>query len=245
MKVFEVIVEDEFRAFGSTDQGSGGGYGSVGGAAQAALAGAVGAKLAGAGKKGAAAPKPSDSKGIIAKFKNYKETQSAKLAASEAKNMKYWGTPIKWLFKFLGLMDATIQLYAALDNADEGLAKGELTPEQHKEVREFHFGIYQTQILLPTVTKLLAKGVGLVRFANWIKRIGALISAPVTGFASVAVMVSTEAFFVWLQDWIGSPEGRDWIATYLFEYVQAFGKVSTSIWDKLAEAFSKSGTAPK
>lgn len=159
---------------------------------------------------------------------------------------KWFGTPFKLIFRFAGLTAATIELYARLEEIDNIYRTDPdfiQTDDDYNALREMAFGTYQTAILAPIVANLVVKIAKSVLFVNWIKRIGAIASAPVTAGVSVAAMLATEAGVALFQKWITSQEGRDWLANSFFmPAIRGFGKLGNNAADLLSMMYTKATT---
>lgn len=161
-----------------------------------------------------------------------------------------FGTKLKWLFRLVGITTAVYELYATLDELEEYYTTGKpitnsdgtsgpMTKEGYEELRELAFGTFQIQVLIPLVTPWILRFVKGVLLINWIKRIGAFASAPVTAGVSVAAMLATEAGVAAFQAWLGSSAGRDWIYESIFmEPIRLFGKFGDNAANALSKAFT-------
>jgi hypothetical protein len=56
---------------------------------------------------------------------------------------------------------------------------------------------------------------------------------------SIAVMIASEAFIRWLQAWLGSPAGKDFISKYIFDVIRFTGKPLESFWSDLTGFYKK------
>jgi hypothetical protein len=160
-------------------------------------------------------------------------------------NRKY-GTPLKLLFRTVGITASVIELYATLGEIDDIYAKqtpipredGTITPisqEGYTQLRELAYGTFQIQVLVPFVVPWIARVAKTLLLVNWIKRIGAIASAPVTAGLSVGAMLATEAGTLAFQTWLGSEAGKQWILNSIFmEPIRAFGKFGENAADGIS-----------
>jgi hypothetical protein len=240
MKVYDIISEAEWE-FG---KGSSDGVGSTGAALGGAAAGALAARaLSGAGtasKAGAVAQAAGKKASSFQKLKGFVETRKDKLAATE----RWWkakaGNKLTLLFWGLGLVVPITQLYAVLAEIKRAKDADEISEEEYKELREFHFGVFQTQVLIPIIGKAVVSTAKIILFVRWIKLAGSLISAKFTAGASIAAHIASEAFIIWFQQWLGSDDGRKWLSDNLFYTIKYLGMPSESMWTSLMSYYEKS-----
>jgi hypothetical protein len=168
---------------------------------------------------------------------------NARIARMEAKFNNGYGWRLKLLFRLMGLVVPTVNLYNLLEEIDEWWRQGKIDNEDnYNDLRDLAYGTYQTAILAPILIRWLARLVRLTSFLNWIKRIAAFASAPVTGGLTLAAALATEAGVLWFQNWLTSPAGQDWIINSIFmDIVKNFGKVGSTGVDLLAQAFGQKG----
>ena len=159
---------------------------------------------------------------------------------------------MRLLFKGLGLTALIISHLSALEELDEQYKSGELFPgatedekrQAFEEAREFAWGLFQTAVIAPTVARMLGRALFVTKLARLLKNIVALGSAGVSFGTSLVAAAATEAFFIWLQQWIMSDAGKAWFAEYLGSVIRYFGKPTDAIVNKLHSAWNSSQGKP-
>lgn len=176
----------------------------------------------------------------ISKMKAYSDSVDRRVAVKMAK----WGTPVKWLFRAIGLLAPTIQLYSELEAIDIAYKSGDdpdlQTFDDVQANREQAWGIWTVQATL-AVTQMVAAGrIGLYigRILKWIiGGVGVVAGTATAGAGSaamIAAMIATEAGFTALETWLGSESGREWIAnSFLRGIVTSVGTIPEATWDYL------------
>ena len=163
----------------------------------------------------------------------------------EARWTNKFAKPLVLVFRFVGITTAVTQLYANLCVLEAMYVQGLIDETKLQSQREFEFGVFQTQILLPLVPKIVKWFVNLCTGAKAITRLFGGLSAVGTAGVSIGVMLATEAGVTWLQYWLGTENGRNWVASLAFAPVKYFGKIGDEVWDQILNAYqSASGKAP-
>ena len=154
--------------------------------------------------------------------------------------------PVILIFRVIGIVTAVNQLYGTLCALEAMYVKGLIDETRLKSQREFEFGIFQTQILLPLIPKAVGWMINFLTGAKAVTQLLGGISAVGTAGASIAVTLATTAGVTWLQYWLGTQSGRDWVAaSLLMPLVQGFGKIGDEAWDQLMNAYQgATGKAP-
>ena len=154
--------------------------------------------------------------------------------------------PVVLLLRVLGIITAVNQLYGTLCALEAMYVKGLIDETRLQRQREYEFGIFQTQILLPLVPKAVGWMINFLTGAKAVTQFLGGISAVGTAGASVAAAIATTAGVTWLQYWLGTQSGRDWVGnSLLMPLVQGFGKIGDEAWDQLMNAYqSATGKAP-
>jgi len=162
-----------------------------------------------------------------------------------AKWTKNFASPLVLVFRFVGITTAITQLYANLCVLEAMYVQGLIDETKLQSQREFEFGVFQTQVLLPLVPKMVGWFVKFLTGAKAVTRLFGGLSAVGTAGVSIAVTLATEAGVTWLQYWLGTESGRRWVAGLAFTPVKYFGKIGDEVWDQLLNAYqSASGKAP-
>ena len=164
--------------------------------------------------------------------------------AVETKWAKGFGPALTMLMRVIGIATSLTQLYLDLDMLDQEYKQGYIDQTQLEQGREFLFGVFTAQILVPAAAKLLARAAMVTRVARIIKWLAAGAGGAVTGGASIAAAFATEGFFIWLQSWLGSDAGKNWLAnSFLLPVVKTMGKIPEGIWSSLTGYYEKSAGA--
>jgi hypothetical protein len=165
-------------------------------------------------------------------------------ATRKARVEKVWmgkyGFWLSKLMQVIGLGVSLTELYTDLEVAEEAFNEGDITVQQLESIREFLYGIFTVQVLVPVVRRVVTN----VKIVTWIARALRYIvggaGALVTGGASLAAVLATEGFFIWFQSWLGSDAGKDWIAnTFLLGIVKTMGKIPEGAWSSLTNYYDR------
>jgi hypothetical protein len=154
------------------------------------------------------------------------------------------------LFRAFGIAAAMIQLYKQLYVLEAMYVQGKLPGDdgghaKYVEQREFEFSVFITQILTPTLVKWTARAVASITGIKWaIRALGGVATYATAGTAILAV-IATEAFALWLQNWLGTTAGRDVLFKWTGGMIRYIGKPADSLWDMIMDAYqSSTGKAP-
>jgi hypothetical protein len=155
-----------------------------------------------------------------------------------------------WLFTFLSLMEPTRQLWATVSGLEDDYKNNipvydgkPMTKEEFEAEREFAYGVYQTQILLPTIARLLKNTGTAVKIAQYIKNTAATISAPASAGLSIGAALATDAALFGFAKWLGSDTAQNYMADKLMPYIKGFGWAGTSLVDLIWNGFTGSSYA--
>ena len=157
-----------------------------------------------------------------------------------------FASPLVMIFRVVGITTAVTQLYGTLCALEAMYIKGLIDETRLESQREFEFGVFQTQILLPLLPKIIGWFLNFLTGAKAVTRLFGGLSAGVTAGASVVAAIATAAGVTWLQYWLGTEKGRDWIQASIFMTpVKLFGKIGDEAWDQLMNAYQgATGKAP-
>jgi hypothetical protein len=146
-----------------------------------------------------------------------------------------YGTWLTYLMKFLQLAVPLTYLYTDLDGLDQEYKAGNMSGADLTDNRELLFGIFATQIVTPLVLRKLANTRAVLFVARVLKTLISVGGAAFTAGASIAAGVAMEAFFVWLQTWLSSDKGKDWIINSFImnNIVRTMGTISDTVWSEL------------
>ncbi len=154
--------------------------------------------------------------------------------------MGKYGFILTKLMKYLGVAVALTQLYSDIEGLEEDYNNGEINKQQLESAREFIYGIFSAQILVPAVVRRLAGAKMVLTIARVIKNLAGAAGGAFTGGATIAAAVATEGFFIWFQTWLGSDAGKDWIAnSFLMGIVKTMGKIPEGVWSSLTGYYEK------
>jgi hypothetical protein len=165
---------------------------------------------------------------------------SEKYAKAIEKNDKLMGFYGKWgkVFTVIGLGVAIAQLYSELAVVEAMYVQGKLPGddggrEMLEQHREFAFGVFQVQVLTPFIVKFLSRVIGATTLIKWFIRALGGVSVFASMGASIVAIAASEAFTRWLQAWLGSGPGKDFIAKYIFDVIRFTGKPLESFWSDI------------
>jgi hypothetical protein len=171
-----------------------------------------------------------------------------KLELYDAKQIKWtaqFATPLVTIFKILGITTAITQLYGNLCVLEAMYVKGLIDETRLQSQRETEFAVFQTQILLPLIPKMVGALVNLLTGVKAVTRLFGGLAAGATAGASVVAMIATEAGLRFLQAWLGTESGRSWLVALTGGSIKYFGKIGDEVWDQLLNAYQGvTGKAP-
>jgi hypothetical protein len=160
--------------------------------------------------------------------------------------MGKYGFFLTSLMKVLGVGIALTELYVDLEGLDEDFQNNQLNKKQVESAREFLFGVFSAQILVPAVARRIAGAKTILLIVRIIKNLAGAAAGGISAGATIAAAVASEAFFIWLQAWLGSDAGKDWIAnTFLMGIVKTMGKIPEGAWSSLTSYYENSEEAKK
>lgn len=141
------------------------------------------------------------------------------------------GTALTQLYENLYILEA-MYVQGKLPGDDGGYAK-------FIEQREFEFGIFTTQVLMPTLLKWITRAIATLSGVKWAVRILGGLSVTATLGASVAATLASEAFIRWFQWWLGSEDGRNVLYKYFGGIVKTIGKPTENLWSTVLDSYNK------
>lgn len=158
----------------------------------------------------------------------------------EALWQKKYGTLLTTATRLLGITVALTDLYTELDTADEMYQKEEISSAVLEQYREWAFGRFAAQILVPSATKLLSRAVGITFVVRMIKNAIGVAGATVSFGATAATAIASEVFFVWLQNWLSSPEATKWLTNdFMMPIVRTMGQIPEAAWSSLTGYYER------
>ncbi len=198
----------------------------------------------------AATPTGKDSKSFWAWVdKKLEERATKKLIAArvKAKADMISGYVIKPILIVFRIYDQVMDLYEHLAFAEEIYANGTISADEFKRQREWYIGMWEVQVLAPTIARVLmvSRLVALVARAivtMGTALVGTVAAVPTGGAAaagSVAAVIAEQAFFIWLQNWLQSEQAQNFLVQHLLMPIITMGKVSDGLWDTLTGYYKK------
>lgn len=174
--------------------------------------------------------------------------QAAAIARQEAEAI--WTARVTWvikpLFYLLQLAEPTIDALMRINAAEQLYVTGAISKATFQRHREWYLGIWEVQILMPLLVRVLRVSSIIGRVAKVIVTIigstAAVAGAPATFGASLGVLAGVaaeQAFLTWLTWWLGQQEARDWIAKYLAIPVLAGGRLLDGAFDDMYNSYKK------
>ena len=151
-----------------------------------------------------------------------------------------------WLFTYLSLIEPTRQLWATVGGLEDDYKNGfiydghPMTKEDFEAERDFAYGVYQTQILLPTIVRVLRNTTTAVTVARNIKNFAAAISAPASAGLSIGVALATDVALYAFAEFLGSDTAQNFMAEHLMAPIKGFGWVGTGLIDGLWSLYTSS-----
>jgi len=156
-----------------------------------------------------------------------------------------------WLFVAASLEEPTRDLWKNVSGLEDDYKNGlsynghTMTKEDFEAEREFAYGQYEAQILLPLLARILTKIASATKVARWIKNFAAAISAPASAGLSIGAALATDAALYAFAQFLGSKPATDFMGDKLMPAVRGFGWLGTSLVDGLWELFTSSNYAEK
>lgn len=158
----------------------------------------------------------------------------------DAKWKNSYGFALTTFMRLIGIAGAITDLYVELDHADEMFKNEEISAEILKEYRQWSFGRFELQVLVPAVTRFLGRATGVAATVRWIKNGLAMFGSTVSFGATAAAALASEAFFIWLQRWLSSPQANEWFAHGVLRYIlETGGSLPESMWSDLTGYYEK------
>lgn len=199
----------------------------------------------------AAMPAPGgDEKGFWAwvdKKLQERAVKKAIAARTAARAQVISGYVIKPILVVFRIYDQVMDLYEHLAFAEELYANGSISPEEFKRQRGWYIGMWELQVLAPTIARALMVSrlvalVARVLVTLITATVGTVAAVPTGGAAaagSIAAVVAEQAFFIWLQKWLQSEQAQDFLIKHVMMPIVMVGKVSDDAWDMLTGYYKK------
>ncbi len=168
-------------------------------------------------------------------------------ARRQAKAELISGYVIKPLFIAFRIYDQVMDLYDHLSFAEELYTTGAISADEFKRQRAWYIGVWEAQVLAPTIARVLmvsrlvalAARVIVTMATATVGVVGAVPTGGAAAAGSVAAVIAEQAFFLWLQKFLQSKQGEEFLLKYLFEPLIFLGKTSDGIWDTLTGYYKK------
>jgi hypothetical protein len=159
--------------------------------------------------------------------------------------MKNVGGPISMFVRAVDLYAIIQEYYNVTGSIEEAYQNGDLSDDAAENAAIFKSYISQINGVL---TSKLAVWYGHAKtsfkIAKWIARIirwavGAT-GTVATGGIGLAAVIASEAFFIWLERWLDSDQGRDWLLNgYIGMAIIGLGKIEGSVYDAVTSYYKK------
>ena len=156
-----------------------------------------------------------------------------------------------WLFFAARLEEPTRDLWKTVSGLEDDYKNGlsynghTMTKEDFEAERNFAYGVYETQILLPALARILTNVASSLKVARWIKNAAAAISAPASAGLSIGAALATDAALYAFAEFLGSKSATDYMGDKLMPAIRGSGWLGTSLVDGLWELFTSSNYAEK
>jgi hypothetical protein len=144
-------------------------------------------------------------------------------------------------------MEPTRQLWATVSGLEDdytnniGVYDGRpMTKEEFEAERDFAYGVYQTQILLPAIVRVLKNTTTAVTVARNIKNLAAAISAPASAGLSIGAALATDVALYAFAEFLGSDTAQKYMVAELMPVVKGFGWAGTGLVDGLWSLYTSS-----
>jgi hypothetical protein len=149
------------------------------------------------------------------------------------------------VFGILGMAAAITNLYGNLYVLQAMYVQGKIDRAKFEEQREFEFGVFTAQILIPGLTRAIARAIASLTGVKWLIRLLGGVSTTATLGATLLPMLATEAFIRWVQYWLGTEDGKNVIYSWMGGFIRTMGKPADSLWDLIMNAYQGvTGSAP-
>jgi hypothetical protein len=172
----------------------------------------------------------------------YDTAKNAKSALGAAKLetfMKNVGGPIGMFVKAVDLYAIIQEYYNVVGSIEEAYKNGDLSNDEAESAGIFKSYISQVNgVLTAKLAVWFVHAKTSFNIAKWIARIVRWVAGGTTTLATggigLAAVVASEAFFIWLERFLDSDAGRDWLLNgYIGMAIIGLGKVEGSVWDSL------------
>jgi hypothetical protein len=179
--------------------------------------------------------------GFIEKRKYSKVTSAAEAARIERK-FASWSKISTVIFKVLGLMVPTTQLYLEYDRIEQTAIAAGNTPEAKataKTEKDRAWGVFATQVLALKLATALRNANLVRKILKAIKWAGAAVSAPFTAGASIGVSIATDVVIDWAVWWLGTNEGRAFLIDNFKTIIEGGGQFPRGMWDQIVGFYTE------
>ena len=174
-----------------------------------------------------------------------KNVKSAAGSAKLATFMKNIGGPVATFIRYVSLADIIKEYYDVIGAIEEAHQNGDLSEDPAES--QTIFKSYVSQINGVLSAKLLAWYLAKktsFTIAKWVARlirwaVGATGTIATAG-VGLAAVVASEGFFIWLERWLDSDQGRDWLLNgYIGMAIINLGKIEGSVYDSVTGYYQK------
>lgn len=177
--------------------------------------------------------------------------KTARADAIKASYLGKLGKAGEFFIRWAGLLEPVYQLWQTVSGLEDDYKNGmdydghPMTEEDFIAERDFAYGIFSAQILVPSIVRALANSEKILNLVRHIKNAGAIAAAPVSGGLSIGAALATEAGFAAFRVFLGSDMVQNWLADWIMSWVKGVGWVGTGLVDGLWNLFTTSTYAEK
>lgn len=153
-----------------------------------------------------------------------------------------WG--VGWLLKIIGVLEPARELWYTVSGLEDDYKNGliyrghPMTKEEFEAERDFAYGVFETQILLPLIVRALSNMKLVTTIVRWIKNSAALVAAPASAGLSIGAALATEAGFTAFSVFLGSDMAKDWMADRIMPVIKGLGTAGSFSIDSLWNFFT-------
>lgn len=182
----------------------------------------------------------------------YDTAKNAKSAVGAAKLetfMKNVGGPISMFVRAVDLYAIIQEYYNVVGSIEEAYKNGDLSDDAAESDRIFKSYISQVNgVLTSKLAVWYVHARTSFKIAKWIARIIRWVAGGTTTLATggigLAAVIASEAFFIWLERWLDSDQGRDWLLNgYIGMAIIGLGKIEGSVYDTVTGYYKKQAGA--
>jgi hypothetical protein len=178
-------------------------------------------------------------------YETAKNLKSARGAYKLETFMKNIGGPISMFIRAVDLLAIAREYYNVVGSIEDAYQNGDLSEDEAESARIFKSYISQVNgVLTAKLAVWYVHARTSFKIAKWIARIIRWVAGGTTTIATggigLAAVIASEAFFIWLERFLDSDQGRDWLLNgYIGMLIIGLGKAEGSVWDSLTGYYTK------